>query len=63
MKTFINNIVITLLLFLVSGCQEEDNLFGDLSAPTNLVVQADIQGQDASNPNGDGSGKSTDGRV
>lgn len=43
-------------LIFAMGCQEEDNSFGDLSAPTNLVVQANIQGQDATNPNGDGSG-------
>ena len=43
-------------LIFAMGCQEEDNSFGDLSAPINLVVQADIQGQDGTNPNGDGSG-------
>lgn len=45
-----------LTLLLVSSCQEEDNLFGDLSAPTNLTVEAIIQGQNPTNPNGDGSG-------
>jgi len=48
-------LLIASLIFAI-GCQEEDNLFGDLSAPTNLVVQANIQGQDVTNPNGDGSG-------
>lgn len=56
MKTIINNILATLTLVLVFSCQEDDNSFGNLSAPTNLVVQADIQGLDTSNPNGDGSG-------
>lgn len=56
MKTIINNILVTLTLLFVSSCQEDDNLFGDLSAPTNLVIQANIQGKDATNPNGDGSG-------
>ncbi|MES2862812.1 MAG: family 16 glycosylhydrolase [Bacteroidota bacterium] len=56
MKTIINNILVTLTFLLVSSCQEDDNSFGDLSAPTNLVVQTDIQGDDVSNPNGDGSG-------
>jgi beta-glucanase (GH16 family) len=56
MKTILNNILVTLTLILVSSCQEDDNLFGDLSAPTNLVVQSNIQGVDVANPNGDGSG-------
>lgn len=43
-------------LIFAMGCQEEDNTFGDLSAPTNLVVQTTIQGQDVANPTGDGSG-------
>ena len=48
-------ILIVTLIFAI-GCQEEDNSFGDLSAPTNLAIEATIQGQDATNPNGDGSG-------
>ena len=31
-------------------------MFGDLSAPTNLTVQANIEGVSTANPNGDGSG-------
>lgn len=49
-------ILLSLTLILVVSCQEEDKSFGDLNAPSNLVIQADIQGQDASNPYGDGSG-------
>ncbi|MBF8150244.1 glycoside hydrolase family 16 protein [Winogradskyella sp. F6397] len=44
------------VLFVVLGCEEEDAVFGDVIAPSNLVVTADVVGQDASNPNGDGSG-------
>lgn len=44
------------VLFVVVGCEEEDAVFGDVIAPSNLVVTADVVGQDASNPNGDGSG-------
>ncbi|WP_333599708.1 hypothetical protein [Flavobacterium sp.] len=39
------------------GCQKDDYSLGDLTAPTNLVIDAQIVGQNASNPNGDGSGK------
>jgi beta-glucanase (GH16 family) len=56
MKTIVNNILVTLSLLLVFSCQEEDNVFGDLSAPTNLTVQANIEGVSTANPNGDGSG-------
>lgn len=40
----------------ISSCQEDDKTFGDLTAPSNLQVTAVIQGQDATNVNGDGSG-------
>ncbi|NHN24806.1 glycoside hydrolase family 16 protein [Flavobacterium jejuense] len=49
-------ILLSLTLILVISCQEEDKDFGDLNAPSSLVIQADIQGQDTSNPFGDGSG-------
>ncbi|GAA0872345.1 hypothetical protein GCM10009117_14920 [Gangjinia marincola] len=42
-------------LFLVS-CQEEDQEFGDVVAPTNLELSFEIEGEDADNPFGDGSG-------
>ncbi len=44
------------LLLIVSGCQEDDSTFGDINAPSNLQVQVTIVGQDAANPDGDGSG-------
>jgi hypothetical protein len=56
MKTIVKNILVTLSLLLVFSCQEEDNVFGDLSAPTNLTVQATVVGASTANPNGDGSG-------
>ncbi len=42
---------------LFTSCQKDDGSLGDLKAPTNLVINTSIVGQDASNPNGDGSGK------
>jgi len=38
------------------GCQEEDYSFGEIVAPTNLTITADIEGQSAEFPDGDGSG-------
>ena len=44
------------LALVFSACEKETYEFGDLVAPTNLVVTADIVGVDATHPNGDGSG-------
>lgn len=49
--------IFLLLLFVVTGCSEEDYSLGDLNAPTNIVISADIVGKDATHPDGDGSGK------
>lgn len=54
---YISNIGKCLLaLLIITGCQEEDQEFGDITAPSNLVLNITIQGQDENNPNGDGSG-------
>jgi len=42
-------------LFFVA-CQKEDYTLGDLNTPTNLVINTEIVGQNATFPNGDGSG-------
>ncbi|MHA3787191.1 glycoside hydrolase family 16 protein, partial [Flavobacterium hauense] len=54
----INNIIkFLLVLVLVSGCQEEDLSFGDINAPTELEVTAEIVGVSSPEfPDGDGSG-------
>ena len=44
------------LAILLVGCQDEDQVFGDVTAPSNIVVSIDIVGADADNPFGDGSG-------
>jgi len=48
-----------LMAFLCIGlfaCQEDDQQFGELVAPSNLNINVNIVGADADNPNGDGSG-------
>ena len=45
-----------ILLIMASSCQDDDTVFGSIESPTNLQVQVTIAGQDAENPNGDGSG-------
>lgn len=46
-----------LLLVFVISCQEDDHEFGDIIAPSNLSITAEIVGQDNANPDGDGSGQ------
>ena len=55
-KRIIINIIALLSLFLTVSCQKDDYAFGDLSAPSNLKVTAEIIGKTADAPNGDGSG-------
>ena len=49
--------MLIILLFSLFSCQEDNSTFGDLVAPSNLVIETEIVGQDAANPYGDGSGK------
>ena len=44
------------ILLIIMSCQDDDKSFGEIIAPTNLVVTTEVVGQDTSNPNGDGSG-------
>lgn len=44
------------MLILFIGCTSEDFSMGDLTAPSNVVINATIVGKDAARPNGDGSG-------
>ncbi|WP_046745373.1 glycoside hydrolase family 16 protein [Kordia zhangzhouensis] len=53
--TYIFISLLSVFLLTVS-CQDDDPTVGDLLTPTNLQVTATIVGQDANNPNGDGSG-------
>jgi len=51
---YIIGLFLTLAFF--ASCEEETYEFGDLVAPSNLVINADIVGLSDENPNGDGSG-------
>jgi hypothetical protein len=44
------------LMLVFSSCTEENYVLGDLKAPSDLQMSADIVGVDVNNPNGDGSG-------
>ena len=44
------------LVLLLAGCKKEKYTFGGLKAPSDLTLSAVIEGVDATNPNGNGSG-------
>jgi hypothetical protein len=47
---------VTAILFMVSGCKKKEYTMGDLTAPSDVVINTTIVGVDATHPNGDGSG-------
>ncbi len=49
--------IFLVVLAVIAGCKEETYEFGDLTAPSNLVINTDIVGISDENPNGDGSGE------
>lgn len=58
----LRNIKLFPLLILVivagmSGCKKDEFTFGDIKTPSNLTLAATIEGVDAGNPNGNGTGK------
>jgi len=56
-KFFSAILTLTLLLALsFGGCKKKEYSMGDLTAPTEVVINTTIVGQDATHPNGDGSG-------
>ncbi|MDO5969189.1 PKD domain-containing protein [Flavivirga aquimarina] len=44
------------IILLLNSCQDDEGTFGDIIAPSNVTISAEIVGVDASNPNGDGTG-------
>jgi len=54
-KIILKFLSLAFILFLYN-CQDEDQEFGDIIAPSNIQIIAEIVGADATNPNGDGSG-------
>lgn len=44
------------LLVIVSSCKKTNYTLGDLTPPANVVINTTVAGQDATHPNGDGSG-------
>ncbi|OOV16293.1 family 16 glycosylhydrolase [Flavobacterium sp. LM4] len=55
-KKIIIKIVFLFAILLMTGCQKDDYAFGDINAPTNIQITAEIVGKTAAEPYGDGSG-------
>ncbi|MFB9107560.1 glycoside hydrolase family 16 protein [Flavobacterium gyeonganense] len=55
-KKIIIKIVSLFAILLMIGCQKDDYTFGDITAPTNIQITAEIVGKTAAEPYGDGSG-------
>lgn len=53
-KYYIGFVLSMALLF--TSCQDDDSTIGDIVVPTGVTISAEIVGQDADNPFGDGSG-------
>jgi hypothetical protein len=53
-KTFLG--IAALIIIFISACKKQDYSMGDLTAPSNIVITTEVVGQDATHPNGDGSG-------
>jgi hypothetical protein len=60
MKSSLKNLIgILVILITFNSCKKITYTLGDLTPPSNVVVTTVVQGQDASHPNGDGSGNVT----
>jgi hypothetical protein len=55
-NTFKTVFVIAALVLIYSACKKQEYSMGDLSAPSNIVITTEVVGQDATHPDGDGSG-------
>src|SRR6476619_1773967 len=44
------------MVIIMGGCKKKEYSMGDLSAPTEVTINTTIVGQDATHPEGDGSG-------
>ncbi|TCP23278.1 glycosyl hydrolase family 16 [Tenacibaculum skagerrakense] len=54
---YISRVVcIAFMSIFFNSCEEKEYEFGDITTPSNIDIVATIVGQDATNPNGDGSG-------
>jgi hypothetical protein len=48
--------IVAALVFIYSACTKQEYSLGDLTAPSNIKIKTEVVGQDATHPDGDGSG-------
>lgn len=48
--------IVSMLLLIIGSCKKKEYSMGDLTAPSDVVIGTTIVGQDATHPDGDGSG-------
>lgn len=56
MKQYISYCLVFAMLLIIGSCKKKEYSMGNLTAPTDVTITTKIVGQDASHPNGDGSG-------
>lgn len=56
MKKIFSMLPVFAMLLMLGACTKEKYAFGDIKAPTDLVLNTEVVGTNTSNPNGDGSG-------
>jgi hypothetical protein len=56
MTRYTNYCFLLVLLFTIGSCKKKDYSMGELAAPSDVTIHTTIVGQNANNPNGDGSG-------
>jgi hypothetical protein len=56
MKNYKHIIFSFLALIFIISCQDDDQQFGEIIAPSNILINAEVVGADEDNPNGDGTG-------
>jgi len=55
-NTFKTVFIVAALVLIYSACTKQEYSLGDLTAPSNIVITTEVVGQDATHPDGDGSG-------
>ncbi len=55
-NNFKSLLAVLAMLLIFSGCEKKDYSMGDLTAPKDIVITTEVVGQDATHPDGDGSG-------
>jgi hypothetical protein len=56
MKYYYKLLIVLMLVVSFQSCQDDDTEFGNITTPSNLVLNVDLQGQSVSEPDGDGTG-------